>query len=317
MLIELLVLLVSLVVLAKSSDLVINNSIKFSRAIRLREITIGFVFLGVATNLPEIAIAGAEILSGNIEITVGNLFGSTIADICVVLGTLALIRPIKVSGNKFKEFSTLFFYSALTPLLLLLVNIAYATKLIGIGLIFMFAYFSYRSGGKRIFLKIKKPVKFKYAILIFIIVGLFGVIASSKLIVDSASLIAKEIGITGTVIGATMIAITTNLPEMSLTFSSIKKNRINLALGVLIGSAVSEVTLIFGSVLVLSTFSVDMSIFSTLLMFTLLTNMLAWRFFETGRKLDRFEGVILLLVYAAFLITTFGVQVTLLGFFGR
>jgi len=87
-------------------------------------------------------------------------------------------------------------------------------------------------------------------------------------------------------------------------------------LGTLIGSAVSEITLIFGSVLVLSTFVIDMNIFSTLLMFTLLTNMLAWRFFETGRKLDRFEGVVLILVYAVFLITTLGVQVTLLGFPG-
>lgn len=312
MLVELAVLLGSLVILAKSSDLVINNAIKFSRALRLKELVIGFAFLGVTTNLPEIAIAGAEILSGKMEITVGNLFGSTIADICIVLGTLALVRPIKVSGEKFKEFSTLFFYSALTPLILLLINVAYATKIIGVGLILMFIYFTYRSGGKKISLKVKKPVKFKYAILIFLIVGIFGVVASSKLIIDSASSIAKEIGITGTVIGATMIAVTTNLPEMSLCYTSIKKNRVNLALGTLIGSAVSEITLIFGSVLVLSTFVIDMSIFSTLLMFTLLTNILAWRFFETGRKLDRFEGVVLILVYAVFLITTLGVQVTLL-----
>jgi len=311
-LVELAVLLGSLVILAKSSDLVINNAIKFSRALRLKELVIGFAFLGVTTNLPEIAIAGAEILSGKMEITVGNLFGSTIADICIVLGTLALVRPIKVSGEKFKEFSTLFFYSALTPLILLLINVAYATKIIGVGLILMFIYFTYRSGGKKISLKVKKPVKFKYAILIFLIVGIFGVVASSKLIIDSASSIAKEIGITGTVIGATMIAVTTNLPEMSLCYTSIKKNRVNLALGTLIGSAVSEITLIFGSVLVLSTFVIDMSIFSTLLMFTLLTNILAWRFFETGRKLDRFEGVVLILVYAVFLITTLGVQVTLL-----
>lgn len=315
MLIELLIFLVSLFVLAKSSDLVINNAIKFSRAIKLKEIAIGFAFLGIATNLPEMSIAGAEILSGNMKITVGNLFGSTIADICVILGMLALIKPIKVSGGKFKEFSTLFFYSALTPLLLLLVNITYATKLIGVGLILMFIYFSYRSGGKRIFLKVKEPVKFKYAILIFLIVGLFGVVASSKLIVDSTSIIAKGMGITETVIGATIISATTILPEMSLCYSSIKKNRVSLALGTLIGSAVSEITLIFGSVLVLSTFIVDMGIFSTLLMFTLLTNMIAWRFFETDRKLDRFEGTVLLLIYAIFLITTLGVQVTLLGFF--
>jgi cation:H+ antiporter len=126
---------------------------------------------------------------------------------------------------------------------------------------------------------------------------------------------ASEIGVTGTVIGATVIAITTVLPEMSLCFSSIKKKKVNLALGTLIGSAVSEITLIFGSVLVLATFAIDMSIFSTLLMFTLLTNILAWRFFETGRKLDRFEGIILILVYVVFLATTLGVQATLLGLF--
>lgn len=315
MLLELIVFLASLFVLAKSSELVIDNAMKFSRAIRLKEVAIGFVFLGLATNLPEMSIAGAELLSGGIEITVGNLFGSTIANICLVLGALALIKPIKVPGEKFKEFSTLFFYSAITPLLLLLVNISYVTKLVGIGLILMFLYFSYRSGGKRIFLKIKEPVKFKYAILIFLIVGLFGVIVSSKLIVDSASTIARGIGITETLIGATIIAVATNLPEMSLCLSCIRKNRINLALGTLIGSAVSKITLIFGSVLILSSFSVDMSIFSTLLMFTILTNMLAWRFFETGRELDRFEGALLFFVYITFLITTLGVQATLLGFF--
>jgi len=226
---------------------------------------------------------------------------------------LALVRPIKVTGKKFKKFSTLFFYSALTPVLLLLVNIEYATKLIGVGLIVMFAYFSYRSGDKKISLKVKEPAKFKYAIIAFLIVGLFCIAVSSKLIVMSASEIAAELNITGTVIGATMIAITTNLPEMSLCFNSLKRNRISLTLGTLVGSAVSEITLIFGSVLVLSEFVVDRSIFSTLLMFTLLTNMLAWRFFETDRKLDRFEGFLLLLVYGLFLLTTLGVQATLLG----
>jgi len=307
--IQSLLLFISLVILAKSSDFTIDNAIKLSRIIKLKEVAIGFILLSIATNLPEITIAVMSIISGEIGITVGNVFGASIGDICIILGIIALLKPIKITSKTFKEFSTFLFYSSLIPILLLLINIGEASRIIGLFLVLLFAYFSYTSAKERIYLRVRKPVKFNYKILSFFILGVLGVIASSKLIVDSTSRISKLIGIEETWLGATAIAFTTIIPELSLCLNSIKKGRLNLTLGTLIGSSLSEITLIFGMVLILTTFSMDMNIFTTLVMFTILSNILAWRFFETDRMIDKGEGIVLLLVYCFFLFTTLGVSI--------
>ncbi|MDI6798739.1 MAG: sodium:calcium antiporter, partial [Candidatus Aenigmarchaeota archaeon] len=309
LIIQSLILFISLVVLAKSSDFAIDNSVKLSRMIKLREVTVGFLILSLATNLPEMSIAGVSLLSGEIGITIGNLFGSNVANIGLVLAVVAIIKPFKITGKTFKEFSTLLFYSSIIPLLLLLLNIEYATKTIGLGLVLLFAYFAYYSAKERIYLKVREPKKFSYKTVILLCIGLAGVVISSKLVVDSASRMADMLGIAETVIGASVISIATTVPELSLCISSARKNRLSLALGNIIGSSLTKITLLFGVVLILSTFKVDISIFSTLLMFVLLSNILAWRFFETDRRIEKTEGLVLLFVYVIFLIATLGIQI--------
>jgi len=309
LIVQSLILFISLVVLAKSSDFAIGNSVKLSRIIKLKEITIGFLILSLATNLPEMSIAGASLISGEIGITVGNLFGSNVANIGLVLAIIAIVKPFKIAGKTFKEFSTLLFYSSIIPLLLLLINIGYATKMIGLGLVLLFTYFVYHAARERIYLKVEEPKRFDYKTVILLCLSLSGVIVSSKFVVDSASRIADLLGIAETVIGATVISVATTVPELSLCISSARKNHLSLALGNIIGSSLTKITLLFGIVLILSTFAVDISTFSTILMFVLLSNILAWRFFETDRKIEKTEGLLLLLIYGIFLIATLGIQI--------
>lgn len=307
--IQSLILFISLIILAKSSDFAINNSVKLSKMVKLREVTIGFLLLSLATNLPEMSIAGASILSGDIGITIGNIFGSNVVNIGLILGLIAIIKPFKIAGKTFKEFSTLLFYSSIIPLLLLLINITYATRMIGLGFVLLFTYFAYYSARERIYLKVQEPVKFNYKTVALLCLGLIGVIVSSRFVVDSASRIADMLGMSETIIGATVISIATSVPELSLCITSVRKNHLSLALGNIVGSSLSKITLLFGVVLILSTFEVDASTFTTLLTFVILSNILAWRFLETNRKIEKTEGIILLFIFAIFLITTLGIQI--------
>lgn len=319
LLFQFLVLVGSLFILAKSSDIIIDNSVKIGRSIGLREIAVGFIFLSLATNLPEIFVAGSAVASQNTGVSIGNVLGSNIVNVGVVVAVMVLIKPLKVSGKFFKRLSTMLFYSSLIPLLLLLINVGESARIIGIILILVYSYFCYYSAGSKISLhiNIKKIHKSSIIASILLVVGILGLLVSSNLVVSSASRIADIIGVTETLIGATIVSVGTSLPELSLCINAVKKNKIALALGNIIGSSLTKITLIFGAVLILSLFQIEIGIFSTLLMFVLLSSILLWRFFETERRLDKMEGVILLLVYFAFLLTVFGVQITILGFFRR
>jgi cation:H+ antiporter len=141
------------------------------------------------------------------------------------------------------------------------------------------------------------------------------VFVSSKFIVNSGSNIATFLGIKESLMGATIIALGTSLPELSIALTAVKEGRSKIVLGNIIGSCLTNLSLILGLVLISSPLTIDMSIFSTLLSFVIATTIIAWYLFTTGRKLERKEGVFLLLVYIIFLMFTFGLHSTLLGFF--
>ena len=147
---------------------------------------------------------------------------------------------------------------------------------------------------------------------ITIVFGIGGILAFSKLLIDSSVEIAEFAGIPKIVIGATVIAIGTSLPELATTLTSLKEKHVNLALGNVIGSCLTNLSLVLGLMFILSPFKVDFLIFSEMVSFVLFSTILLWVFLGSlGRKrLDRMEGMILIFVYIFFMITTFSVQIS-------
>lgn len=320
---QLLIFCISLVVLSKSSHTVIKNSVKIAKITQVDELVIGFILLSVATTTPELAVSFSAILSKNVGVSIGNLLGSNVTNLGLILSIPAIMSPIIIKKGTFEKLPSILFLSSIIPFTLFVID--ELSRLIGILLIAAFVFFAYYSIKKKISLKFPKrrprealkkvliPIDL-YKSIVFLCGGLLLVILSSNFVVSSASNISTVIGIAESVIGATIIAVGTSLPELSVALTAMKTKHPDLAIGNIIGACLINITLVLGIVLLFSPITINMSIFSTLLFFVVGITMISWYFFTTGRALDRMEGIFLLLVYVIFLISTFGAQMVIWKF---
>jgi len=313
-----LILLASVLVLAKSSHLVINNAVKLARFTRLDELVIGFIIISVTTSLPELAVSVSAVSKGNVGISIGNLFGSNITDICLIVGIVALMKPMKISKWAFSDLSAILFITSVIPLFLLIVK--EASQIVGIVLLLFFAYFCWYSLKKRITTRTRRTEKLGkrrqvkgpiMSTMVRLFAGIGGVVLSSNFAVDSALNVASIMGMVPAIIGATIVAIGTSLPELSVNLAALRTKHFGLALGDAIGACLTNTTLNLGIVLLVAPITVNMAVFSTLISFLLLANIFMWYFLERG-KLTHFAGLSLLILYQLFLVTIFEVQIALL-----
>jgi len=310
---EVLVLFASLITLSVSSRVVVGSATKISRVTRIGDLVVGFVLLSIATNLPEIAVAFSALTSNNVQLTLGNILGSNITNISLIVGLAAILAPTTITIRK-KELGTLSLILFLTSFItLLLLWFGILSKIFGLILVLVFVYFCWYSVRKEITTgKIKdgKLIANLSRLVLLMCAGIFFVIVSARFVVNSSLRIAEDLGIDTSVIGATIVAIGTSLPELSITLEAVKKRHVNLALGDLVGGCLTKLTFLLGSVLLFSTFAVETTVYSTLVLFSLTATILLWHFISDG-KLQLKEGLILLLVYLIFLLTTFGVEISL------
>jgi len=135
--------------------------------------------------------------------------------------------------------------------------------------------------------------------------GAVGVIVSSYFIVDTASYIALQMGVSRVIIGATVVAFGTSLPELATSIAATRQGHLELAFGNIIGGGFINITCILGVTLIASELAVNMIAFSELVMFSLIANLFLW-YFLSSERIGRREGGILLLIYFLFLAISFG-----------
>lgn len=328
LLIESIIFIISMVILAKASHTVVKSSVRIARITRLGDLTVGFLLISVATTLPELIVSTSAIVSGDIGISIGNILGSNITNICIIIGLVGLLRPMRMTEKTLMKLIEILFICGVI-LVMLLISTS-PGRMTGIALLLLFFLFSAYSVREKITLgkirledlsrkipRLRFSVSF-YKTVFFLIIGLIFLIVSSRFVVDSASNIASIFGIAESIIGATIIAVGTSLPELSTTLSALKENRLRLGLGTTIGACLTNLTLVLGFVLILSPFKVDIGVFTSLVAFVLFSTVLLYLFLgRFGRKkLERNEGIVLLVVYIIFLIITFIVSFPGLELFG-
>jgi len=314
---NLLILLASFLVLNKASDWTITNSVKVAYITGLGKTTVGFILVAFSTSLPELSVAVFSVIGQEtMGVAIGNVLGSNIVNICLILGICFLIVALQrsnhaklISSMAREEMGSLYFglfIASIIPLTLL--YIGYASQFIGIILLAIFVFYVYQ------LIKIRKVKQErlvegarqrlgKYTFLTFL--GAAGVVISSYFIVDSASYIAQIVGIPRVVVGATVVAFGTSIPELATSIDSIRRGHLDLALGNIVGSCFINITCILGVTLAASTLRVNMAAFSNLVMFSLITNLFLW-YFLSSEKTTWKEGAVLLFMYFVFLATSFG-----------
>ncbi len=327
--VNVLIIAVSFLVLNWASNLTINNALNVSRITRLGKTAVGFSLIAFSTSLPELTVAAVAVLSGGAALSVGNVLGSNIVNICLVVGLAAFIlymrqrkknddtsRSTVIPNFAKHELSNIHFgllVASVVPLIL--IYVVQATWVVGLMLISVFVIYMYQMAKVRMPEEESEVVtpeersKLKRYVL-FTILGALGVVVGANFLVDSAVVIAQSIGLSETIIGATIIAIGTSLPELTLDLKAFVGGHSALALGDIIGSSFVNITLILGITLFLPALMgraivMNMVAYQNIVIFSIITNLFFWYFLSQG-KLNLKEGALFLFIYLLFIATTLG-----------
>lgn len=312
---QFLILFISLAVLVKSSDVVSDSASNIAQITGIGQLAIGFLMLSIITSLPELAITIFSVQCGDTGIAVGTLFGSNIANIGLVLGIAAVVSTstMLISQDSLKKLALMMFAPTLIPIMILLSP--EAGRIAGVILLGIFALFClYIVRSKTTTGVPKKKLPPRRTIvkdLGIIIACLAAIIISANYVVNSAINIATTFRVDKLVIGATIIAVGTSLPELSVTLAAARKKHMDLALGNILGSCFTNLTLILGFSLVASAGPVNTTIFFELIIILSIINLALWRMLADSR-ISFLDGLVLIFLYLIFLGSTIGVQLFIL-----
>ena len=316
MTVQILILLAGLALIVFGADWIVDGASSIARKAGISEFVIGLTIVGFGTSCPELVVSLTGAVQGNADISIGNVIGSNIFNTLLILGLTALIAPVSVtSANRRRDIPITI---AVTVLLLLcgmnatLLHLGDADCLSRIeGIIFlvifaayMYLCFKFDSGneGEE---NDRKTDKLWLAV-VLVAAGLAGLIFGGRLFVNSATKIAAAIGVSDKFIAITVLAGGTSLPELATCLVAAAKHKEQLALGNILGSNVFNILLILGlsaTVTPLKLGSVTIIDAAALLSGAVLI----WLFTFTGtrKRIDRWEGVIMLLFYAAYMVWLF------------
>src|SRR3989338_9475959 len=310
---EAITLLVSLAILSKSSDFVVENAVNLSRFFGLSKIAVGALLLAVSTSLPELSVSVLSATIGGGAIALGNVFGSSITNILLVLGFGGFLYGITIRKRALYDVSFILLFSALLPVYIILsmfFNNQALGFIEGFVLLLLFAVYAYYSFVRKIDIENGDHVTTKQALQSFVIFffSIIVVLISAGFVVDSALKLATQLNIAQSFIGATIIAVGTSLPELTIDLKAIRRKHYDLAIGDAIGSNLINTTLVLGTAAVINPIVVSINIFSVILMFVVLANFLFLYVASTQNKLNRFGGLLFLIVYVLYFISIFYMQ---------
>jgi cation:H+ antiporter len=295
---------VSLVVLAFASHYTIRAVEKLIELTGLSEISVGFVILAVLTSIPELTVALFSVVSVEPGISIGDILGSNVFNVGAVLGILGLLGFLKTCcTDLLLDLTDILFITSLIPLLLVIFNIA--SPLVGGLLLATFVVNTYLMQKKRtpvVTTNGAKPPRrlSKIKVVLLLIIGLVSIIITARLIVTSGIEIALFFGAPPILLGAKVVAIGTSLPELTTDFAAVRRGHVHLAIGGIIGSNLTNLTLVLGLVLLTSPFEVNIGIFTEMLPFLLITTVIFWRFLIKGGGISKVGGIILIISYVLF-----------------
>ena len=321
---DILLLVIGFVLLVKGADFFVDGSSAVAKLLKIPSIIVGLTIVAMGTSLPELAVSLTAAVNGSNEIAVSNVVGSNIFNLIVALGVCAVLSPITVDkGIVKREFPFSIIMTVLVAVLMAdnFLPLAAEVKsqkvencvgMLGrmdglILLVFFIAFMVYtvltalnqRKNMTQQEEDDKKPNVL--LAIIFIVGGVAAIKFGGEFVVNSASSIAKRIGMTDTLVGLTIVSIGTSLPELVTSVVAAKKGETGLAVGNVVGSNIFNLLLILGVSSAIHPIIVGMD---ALIDFVILsvTSILVYIFTRSKNVINRGEGIIMVLIYAAYMI---------------
>jgi|TARA_Y100000310_G_scaffold253216_1_gene260036 cation:H+ antiporter len=307
--INILILIISAFVLAKSGTLLVRSLSKLARFLKVSEYMIAFVLVAFATSVPELFVGIVSALNKTPEISLGNVIGSNIADVTLVMGIIALLGRYTKIQNKF-IFKDLFymFLIALVPILLMLDNLL--SRLDGFILLIIFFLYMYKMIHKNKSVERINNVHYtevfkNFGIFFLSILLLLG---SAEFLVRSAKEISIELNLPILLIGLFVVAIGTSLPELVYGSRAVLLKHKEQALGNIMGSIVANSTAVLGITAIITPIAFNFSLFLISGSFMIFALFIFMIFIRSGSAITWREGVALLMLYILFIIVQFYIQ---------
>ena len=287
----------------KGSDILVDGVSKTAFQLGIPALIISVILVGFGTSAPEFAISVGAAIARNSDISFGNIVGSCIANLLLVLGISALVRPLKVKKGVIKRevpimlgaTFALFVWSYFD--LLDIYHVFGGIFFLVLFLVFVL-YFIRCAKNERDLGKKYEPGETSKNIM-FIIVGIVGVVSGAWLLIESAVTIATILGVSPFVIALSMVAVGTSVPELVVSATAAYKNKSDIAIGNVLGSNVFNILLILGFAALFIPLKAVGSLDYILILLGVTVVMVP--ILETGHAISRIEGLFMLIVYAVFI----------------
>jgi len=295
--------IVGVLFLWKGSDILIDGTSKTAAQLGISALIISVVLVGFGTSAPEFAISIGAAVQNNSGISLGNIIGSCVANLLLVLGVAAIIRPIKIKKGIIKrEFPIMLGATAILLVVSLFGLLDTHHRIGGVFFLVLFAAFvaffiicarKEREDEKK--LDTGKTLKN----ILFIVLGIIGVMAGAWLLIDSSVVIAEFLGIPTFIIALSIVAIGTSLPELVVSSRAAYKNEHDIAIGNVLGSNVFNILLILGFAALFIPLNAMVSLSHIWIL--LAVTLVMFPILYTGHIISRKEGVFMLALYSVFI----------------
>ena len=306
-------LIVGFIFLVKGADLLVEGATAIARRMKVSNLVIGLTIVAFGTSAPELFVNVTSSIKGNTGLAIGNVLGSNIANILLVLGVCSIFYPLKAGkGTVWKEIPFCLFAAVLLGILANS-HIFFKNQFPGLtrvdGIVFLFFFLIFMIYSFRIANKsdtdtiipegehsVRKSV-------IFFIIGIVGLSLGGKLIVDSAVKIALAFGMSEMLIGLTIVAIGTTLPELAASIAAVRKRNVDLAVGNIVGSNILNIFFVLGiSCLIRPLPNIAGGNISFIVM--IVSSLALFIVMFTGKKhvLEKWEGSVFVIIYFLYLV---------------
>ena len=303
---------IGFVFLIKGADFLVNGATSVARSLNVSDLVIGLTVVAFGTSTPELAVNIIASFKGNTDIAIGNVLGSNIANILLILGVSSVIYPLAVTkGTVWKEIP----FSLLAAIVLLLMandqildraGTSALTRIDGLIFLCFFAIFIYYTFSIAAQVEgIEEHVSARQyswlRSLLYIIAGLAGLIIGGKWIVDGAIALATKLGLSESLIGLTIVAVGTSLPELATSAVAAYKKNVEIAVGNVVGSNIFNIFFVLGISAIIKPLPFQTKNNADLGA-VILSSLMLFFFMFTGKKrsLDRWEGIVCMILYFSY-----------------
>lgn len=307
---QIFLLIIGFVLLIKGADFFVDGASEIARAFHIPSVVIGLTIVSMGTSLPELAVSITSAIKGVEGIAIGNVVGSNIVNLMLVAGITCIIIPVGVEKSLITKDLPFSIVAALAVLLLSAdmyfagASVNTITRADAIVFLLFFAVYMYSVAKSAIDNPSEekddseetKPV---WKSILFTILGLLGIIAGGQLTINSAEYIAKAAGMSDRLIGLTIIAFGTSLPELIISIVAAAKGENDIAMGNVVGSNIFNILFILGLATVIRPLQVEAASFLDIGIL-LLCSAVVWCLAKPKLKLNRICGVIMVLIYALY-----------------